>query len=56
MLLQTEYTMIQQLISNKNVDPLRGKGYKTPLEKIEIDANMKLFLQTRRPYNSYSAS
>jgi len=36
---------IQQLISKKNVDPLRGKGYKTPLEKIEIDENMKLFLQ-----------
>lgn len=35
---------IQQLISQKNVDPLRGKGYKTPLEKIEIDDNMKLFL------------
>lgn len=36
---------IQQLISKKNLDPLRGKGYKTPLEKIEIDENMKLFLQ-----------
>ncbi|MDY0409794.1 bifunctional glutamate--cysteine ligase GshA/glutathione synthetase GshB [Paracerasibacillus soli] len=36
---------IQQLIGKKNVDPLRGKGYKTPLEKIEIDENMKLFLQ-----------
>lgn len=35
---------IQQLIRQKNVDPLRGKGYKTPLEKIEIDDNMKLFL------------
>ncbi|MEH6943167.1 bifunctional glutamate--cysteine ligase GshA/glutathione synthetase GshB, partial [Bacillus sp. JJ722] len=38
---------IQQLISKKNVDPLRGKGYKTPLEKIEIDENMKLFLQQK---------
>jgi len=35
---------IRQLISKKNLDPLRGKGYKTPLEKIEIDDNMKLFL------------
>ncbi|MGM9987586.1 MAG: bifunctional glutamate--cysteine ligase GshA/glutathione synthetase GshB [Bacillaceae bacterium] len=35
---------IQQLINKKNLDPLRGKGYKTPLEKIEIDENMKLFL------------
>ncbi|MDY0409022.1 hypothetical protein [Paracerasibacillus soli] len=41
---------IQQLIGKKNVDPLRGKGYKTPLEKIEIDENMKL-LATRRLYN-----
>ncbi|KOS68874.1 glutathione synthetase [Lysinibacillus contaminans] len=38
---------IQQLISQKNEDPLRGKGYKTPLEKIEIDENMKLFLQQK---------
>ncbi|MGM9925631.1 MAG: bifunctional glutamate--cysteine ligase GshA/glutathione synthetase GshB [Bacillus sp. (in: firmicutes)] len=36
---------IQQLINKKNLDPLRGKGYKTPLEKIETDENMKLFLQ-----------
>lgn len=39
---------IAQLIAKKNVDPLRGKGYKTPLEKIEIDENMKLFLQQQR--------
>ena len=38
---------IQQLISQKNVDPLRGKGYKTPLEKIEIDENLKLFLEQK---------
>lgn len=36
---------IAQLIEQKNLDPLRGKGYKTPLEKINIDENMKLFLQ-----------
>ncbi len=36
---------IQQLINRKNKNPLRGKGYKTPLEIIEIDDNMKLFLQ-----------
>ncbi|WP_379968195.1 bifunctional glutamate--cysteine ligase GshA/glutathione synthetase GshB [Ectobacillus sp. sgz5001026] len=36
---------ITQLIECKNVDPLRGKGYKTPLEKIRIDESMKLFLQ-----------
>lgn len=36
---------IAELISEKNKDSLRGKGYKTPLEKIEIDDNMVLFLQ-----------
>ena len=36
---------IAELIAIKNEDPLRGKGYKTPLEKIEIDENLKLFLQ-----------
>ena len=35
---------IAELIAVKNQDPLRGKGYKTPLEKIEIDEQMKLFL------------
>jgi len=35
---------IAELIAVKNQDPLRGKGYKTPLEKIEIDEYMKLFL------------
>ena len=39
---------ISQLIAQKNLDPLRGKGYKTPLEKIEIDENMKLFLQQQQ--------
>lgn len=38
---------IHQLINQKNKDPLRGKGYKTPLEKIEIDDNMQLFLQQK---------
>ncbi|WP_042349408.1 bifunctional glutamate--cysteine ligase GshA/glutathione synthetase GshB [Bacillus massiliigorillae] len=36
---------IAELIKEKNEDSLRGKGYKTPLEKIEIDDNMVLFLQ-----------
>ena len=35
---------IAELIAVKNQDPLRGKGYKTPLEKIEMDEHMKLFL------------
>lgn len=36
---------IQQLIDQKNENPLRGRGYTTPLEKIQIDENMKLFLE-----------
>ena len=36
---------IQQLIEMKNRDPLRGTGHKTPLEKIQINENIKLFLQ-----------
>ncbi|MGA9466707.1 MAG: bifunctional glutamate--cysteine ligase GshA/glutathione synthetase GshB [Exiguobacterium marinum] len=35
---------IRQLVSTKNEDPLRGKGYKTPLEKIEIDDIVISFL------------
>jgi len=35
---------IAELVAIKNENPLRGKGYKTPLEKIEIDEQMKLFL------------
>lgn len=35
---------ISELITIKNQDPLRGKGYKTPLEKIEVDEHMKMFL------------
>ncbi|MGM9927567.1 MAG: bifunctional glutamate--cysteine ligase GshA/glutathione synthetase GshB [Bacillus sp. (in: firmicutes)] len=39
---------IAELVAVKNENPLRGKGYKTPLEKIEIDENMKLFLHQQR--------
>ena len=39
------HSTIAELIAIKNEDPLRGKGYKTPLEKIVIDENLKLFLQ-----------
>lgn len=35
---------ITQLVEEKNKDTLRGKGYKTPLEKINIDDTVKLFL------------
>ncbi|EPY03884.1 bifunctional glutamate--cysteine ligase/glutathione synthetase [Paenibacillus alvei TS-15] len=27
---------IEQLVHEKNKDPLRGRGYRTPLEKIQL--------------------
>ncbi|WP_050616677.1 bifunctional glutamate--cysteine ligase GshA/glutathione synthetase GshB [Bacillus testis] len=36
---------IADLIAQKNLDDLRGEGYKTPLEIIQIDDNMRLFLR-----------
>lgn len=38
---------IEKLVSIKNENSLRGKGYKTPLEKIIIDENVKLFLNNK---------
>lgn len=35
---------IKELVEIKNQSPLRGKGYRTPLEKIDLDENAKLFL------------
>lgn len=35
---------ITELVAEKNKDSLRGKGYKTPLEKIVIDDNVKIYL------------
>lgn len=36
---------IKELVEEKNKSSLRGKGYKTPLEKINLDENAKLFLK-----------
>lgn len=36
---------IAELVAIKNTDPLRGTGYKTPLEKINLDKNVELFLK-----------
>lgn len=36
---------IEELVNEKNKSSLRGKGYKTPLEKINLDENAKLFLK-----------
>ncbi|MEG0952338.1 bifunctional glutamate--cysteine ligase GshA/glutathione synthetase GshB [Niameybacter sp.] len=36
---------IKELVEVKNEDSLRGKGYRTPLEKINLDESAKLFLK-----------
>ena len=36
---------IRELVEIKNQDSLRGKGYKTPLEKINLDESSELFLK-----------
>ncbi|PWJ41081.1 bifunctional glutamate--cysteine ligase GshA/glutathione synthetase GshB [Sediminitomix flava] len=38
---------IRDLVSEKNKDPLRGKGYRTPLEKIALGEAEKMFLETQ---------
>ncbi|WP_300386815.1 bifunctional glutamate--cysteine ligase GshA/glutathione synthetase GshB [Clostridium sp.] len=43
---------IEELVAEKNKDQLRGKGYKTPLEKIQLDNNVRLFLkQENKDFN-----
>lgn len=39
---------IKELVEEKNLDPLRGVGYKTPLEKIRLEDPEKLFLKGQR--------
>lgn len=36
---------IEQLVDRKNLDPLRGKGYKTPLERITLGETERVFLK-----------
>ncbi|WIV17457.1 bifunctional glutamate--cysteine ligase GshA/glutathione synthetase GshB [Paenibacillus polygoni] len=36
---------IQELVHEKNKDPLRGRGYKTPLEKIQLGDSEEMFLK-----------
>lgn len=38
---------IEELVEEKNKSYLRGKGYKTPLEKIKLDKHVDLFLSQR---------
>lgn len=44
---------ITELVEEKNLNPLRGKGYKTPLEKINLDDNVDLFLKQSNKNVSY---
>ncbi len=43
---------IEQLVNEKNKDPLRGKGYKTPLEQIQIGEVEEMFLKNQSKYRS----
>ena len=36
---------IRELVEQKNLDPLRGKGYRTPLEKIQLGEAEAMFLK-----------
>lgn len=38
---------IKQLVAQKNLDPLRGKGYKTPLEFIQLGQVERMFLKAQ---------
>ncbi len=44
---------IIELVAEKNKDSLRGKGYKTPLEKINIDDNVKIYLSNNNIDENY---
>lgn len=39
---------IRELVEEKNLDPLRGKGYKTPLEKISLGIAEEMFLSEQK--------
>jgi len=38
---------VRELVVEKNKDPLRGKGYRTPLEKIQLGEAEEMFLATQ---------
>jgi glutamate--cysteine ligase len=48
---------IQELVELKNQDPLRGKGYRTPLEKIQLGEAEAMFLkQQNKDFSTIPAS
>ncbi|WP_321333366.1 bifunctional glutamate--cysteine ligase GshA/glutathione synthetase GshB [uncultured Bacteroides sp.] len=44
---------IRELVHLKNEDPLRGKGYRTPLEKIQLGEAEAIFLQAQHKTFDY---
>lgn len=44
---------ITQLVNEKNKNPLRGKGYRTPLEKIKLGESEKMFLEEQEKDFNY---
>ena len=49
--------MVSELVELKNQDPLRGKGYRTPLEKIQLGEAEAMFMnQQNRDFTSVPAS
>lgn len=44
---------IEELIEEKNKDPLRGKGHRTPLEKIQLGEVEELFLKNQGKTRKY---
>lgn len=44
---------IEQLVKEKNKDPLRGEGYKTPLERIRLGDVEEMFLKNQSKSRSY---
>ena len=48
---------IRELVERKNLDPLRGKGYRTPLEKIQLGEAEAMFLkQQGKDFDTIPAS
>jgi glutamate--cysteine ligase len=47
---------IRELVHFKNLDPLRGKGYRTPLEKIQLGEAEEIFLKAQQKNFDYIPS
>ncbi len=48
------HSSISELVGIKNQDPLRGKGYKTPLEKIQLEEAEAIFLKSQQKDFNYT--